>query len=210
MLAPAWDSKSTLLWLFGAVCRLQPPYHLSCERGGIPFLQQEWSMQRTIASLTVAAVAFWAGSTRAADQPLDNDFVIKASSCEHACVEMAKLGEKHASSPSVKDFASRLTRDHQGCYDKLSEVIKNKKIVVVAGFEKETKAELDRIGKLSGSDFDREFLKWVVAKHREAAGLFEAQAKNGKDADISKFAKDTVPGIRAYLKEAEELSKATN
>jgi putative membrane protein len=165
-------------------------------------------MQRTIALLTVAAVAFWGGNVRAADQPLDNDFVIKTSSCEHACVEMAKMGEKQANSPKVKEFAARLAKDHQGCYDKLSEVIKNKKIVVVAGFEKDTKSEMDRISKLSGPDFDREFLKWVIASHKDAVARFEAQANNGKDADIAKFAKDTLSGIRAYLKEAEELANS--
>lgn len=167
-------------------------------------------MQRIFALATAVVVAFWSGSVRAADQPLDNDFLIKTSASEHACVEMAKMGEKQASAPKVKDFAGRLAKDHQKCYDKLSEAIKNKKVIVVAGFEKDTKSEMDRIGKLQGPDFDREWLKWIVASHKDAVARFEAQANNGKDADLARFAKDTLPGLRAYLKEAEDLSKATN
>jgi putative membrane protein len=163
---------------------------------------------RSISALTVVAIlAFWSVPARADDKPLDNDFLIKTAACEHATIEIAKLGEKKASSAKVKDLASRLVKDHQSCYDKLSEVSKSRKLAIVAGFEKDTRADLDRLEKLQGSNFDREFLNWMIKMHSESLPRFEAQVKSGKEAEICSFAKATIPGLQAYLKESQEIAK---
>jgi len=164
-------------------------------------------MKSISAVLSLAVLAGWTWGAKADDQPLDKDFLIKTASCEHAAIEFAKMAEKKATSPKVKDFAARLAKDHQKCYDKLSEVSKNQKVAIVAGLEKDTKAEMERLDKLSGAEFDREFISGAIKGHKEFIARFEAQALNGKEEELRNFAKGTLPGLRAYLKEAEDLAK---
>ena len=164
-------------------------------------------MKSISALLSLAILSAWSPSARAAEEHLDDSFLIKTAACEHACIEIAKMGEKKATNAKVKDFATRMAKDHKLAYDRMGEVAKNRKVAIVAGFEKDTKAEVERLDKLSGAEFDREFLKWVITSHKDSIARFEAQSNNGKEEEIRKFAKDTLPGLRAYLKEAEELSK---
>jgi len=166
-------------------------------------------MQRIAILLSVVFLgASSMGASAAKDeQPLDDNFLIKASSCTHAAINISKLADKHAASPKVKEFAAMAVKEHQQLFDKLAEIIKNRKIGVVAGLEKDTKADMDRLSKLEGSDFDREYLKWIIQTHKKAIPMVEAQIENGKDADSVAFAKEALPKIKEHLKHAEALAK---
>jgi putative membrane protein len=167
-------------------------------------------MQRLCAVLSMVVVGVWGSGVRGDDRtemPLDDNFLIKAATCENAEIEAAKLADKHAASPKVKEFANRMAKDHRQNYDKMGEVLKNRKIGVVAGLEKDVKAELDRLGKLNGAEFDREFLQCTIKGHKHAIAMFENQAKNGKNEEIRTFAKNSLSTLRDHLKHAEELAK---
>jgi putative membrane protein len=169
-----------------------------------------WSelMKQITMFLAAAIVGFsvhgtWADENR----PLDNDFLIKAATIQNAEIQFGKLATTHASAEKVKELGAMMVKDHEKAYDKLAGVIKNRKIGVVAGLEKETREEALRLVKLEGTKFDREFLDWAIKSHKDGIAIFEAQVSRGKDADARDFAKDCLPAMREHLKIAEELSK---
>lgn len=135
----------------------------------------------------------------------DTDFLIKASVCGVCEVRLADQAAKHASDDKIKAFAKHLSEDHSRANAKLSEFARLQKVAVVAGQEKETREKLDRLSKLKGNDYDREFLKMMVADHEKAISLFESQSKSGTDGDLKKFAADTLPTLKKHLEEAREL-----
>jgi putative membrane protein len=166
-------------------------------------------MRRIGTLLSVVILSCAVGGVRGEDAkfPLDDSFLIKVSPCEHAQIEIGKLADKRAGSPKVKEFAAQLVQDHQKCYDHLAETIKNRKIAVVSGFEKDTQANIDRLSKLKGEEFDREFLAYVIKSHQEGIAIFESQVKSGKNAEMRAFAEEGLPKLREHLKLAQELSK---
>jgi putative membrane protein len=161
------------------------------------------------ALLSTAVFACWAGVARADDQaqPLDDNFLIKAATTDNAEIETSKLADKRSGSQQVKDFAAQVVRDHEKSSDRLAKVIKNRKVAIVSGLEKETRDEIDRLSKLQRGEFDREYLRWMVKTHKAGVSVFENQVKNGKDAEIRSFADETLPTLREHLKRAEELAK---
>lgn len=168
-------------------------------------------MKHISALLSVAIVGCWFGTAHGADQrPLDDKFLIKVSSCENATVEISKLADKRAGSASVKEFAAQLVTDHQKCHERVAGIVKNRKIAIVSGLEKDVKENVDRLSKLNGAEFDREYLKWVIDTHKDAIATFENQADKGQDGDTRSFAKETLPHLRDHLKRAEELAKTIN
>jgi len=161
----------------------------------------------------VFAVAGLAGGMRAnekMERPLDNDFLVKAATANNAEIEVGKLAERRASSNEVKDYANMLVKDHKTANDKLGGLIKTRKVGVVAGFEKETRDEINRLSNLNGKDFDRAFLDHMIQDHKKAISIFENQAKNGKEEDIRAYAKEMLPDLQKHLKKAEELAKSTS
>ena len=169
-------------------------------------------MQRISAVLSVVVFGWLVGNARSDEpgRPLDDNFLIKISSCQHAEIEIAKLADKRAASSKVKDFAADLVKDHQKCFENLAQATKNRKISVVAGFEKDAKAEMDRLSKLEGAAFDREFIACVIKSHKDGIAMFEAEANEGKNAEIRQFANDALPTLREHLKRAQEVSKSVN
>ena len=77
----------------------------------------------------------------------------------------------------------------------------------MSGTEAATKAEIKHLDDLKGTDFDREYLKWVIKEHKSGISLCENQIRLGKDANVSAFAKDILETGRKHLQKAEELSK---
>lgn len=67
------------------------------------------------------------------------------------------------------------------------------------------KKMMDKMAKLSGAEFDREFMKHQVADHDKAVALFEKQSRNGKDAELKAFALRTLPTLKEHQQQAREI-----
>ena len=48
----------------------------------------------------------------------------------------------------------------------------------------------------------------MVSDHKKMVSLFEDASKSTSHADLKAFAKNTLPGLKAHLKHAEDLAKA--
>ena len=140
------------------------------------------------------------------DDPItDQDFLVKASSASTGEVKLGELAVKLASDDKVRDFAKKLVNDHKKMNDGLAGMAKSLKIAVVAGLEKDTQAAYDRLAKLKGAEFDREFVKQMIDDHEKAINLFEREAKSGANGDLKSFANDHLSELKDHLKDAHTV-----
>jgi putative membrane protein len=141
------------------------------------------------------------------ETPLDKDFLVAIHSCCNFMDRTLALVEKRASSDKVKDFAKKMKEDHDKLSKDLGTTIKDKKLAVVAGLDKEKNEKITALGKLEKSEFDTAFLKQVVEGHEKVIKMADHQVAKGTDKDITKFAKDMLPTLKDHLKKAKELQK---
>jgi putative membrane protein len=173
------------------------------------FLKKEFAMKRVGTLLSASVVCWLVAGARGDDPvklPLDNAFLIKIATCNHAVLVMSKMAEAQGS-PDVKAFAAHLSKSHQATDDKLADLFKSRKVGVVSGTEPETKAEIQHLSDLKGTAFDREYLSWIIKEHRSGVPVLENQIKLGQDADVRTFAKGTLETARKHTQEAEALAK---
>lgn len=71
----------------------------------------------------------------------------------------------------------------------------------------EHKRTLNRLTKLTGAEFDREYMEAMVDDHKEDIEKFEKQADKGKDPDVKKFASDNLPILQKHLELAQSTQK---
>jgi putative membrane protein len=135
----------------------------------------------------------------------DNDFLIKAVTGGVAEVQFSQLAKKHATDAKVKAFATRMVDDHSKANKKLLEYAKGLKVGVVTGLNKDRRAAYSNLSKLSNGDFDREYMKTMVEDHEKALSLYQSFAKHGSHDGLRTFASDTLPTLKAHLKEAREI-----
>src|SRR5262245_45527738 len=161
----------------------------------------------TVVLSALALVLSSATSVRAQEKEktdADAEFLTKVVPAIAASVKIIEYAEKNASDKKVRDFAQRVLDQHKGSVKTASEHAKRLNIAVVTDPDKDSKETIDKLSQLKGTDLDAAFLKWLSRIH-ENATVFENEVKNGADADLNAYAKNSIIAGNEHLKEAREL-----
>jgi putative membrane protein len=133
----------------------------------------------------------------------DRDFIMKAAQGGMAEVQVAQLAKDKASSAQVKQMADKLIQDHTQNNTQLQQLAQSKGVTVPQSVNAKDQKEIDRLSKLSGSDFDREFTRHMERDHRKDIAEFRREASRGQDTDVKAFASQTIPVLEQHLQMAQ-------
>lgn len=136
-------------------------------------------------------------STSSATAP--EGFMTEAAKGGMAEVELGKLAVTKAQDPAVKQFAQQMVADHTRANNELKTVAGKKTVTLPTDVGAEHKATMDKLSKLSGAEFDKEYVNEMVKDHEKDVALFQSQADGGTDADTKAFAAKTLPTLKMHL-----------
>ena len=136
----------------------------------------------------------------------ETKFVNHAAQAGMAEVKLGNLALEKSTSEDVKKFAQMMVDDHTKANDELKSMAQSKSIDLPTDIGKHQK-DYDKLSKLSGSDFDREYVDGMVKGHKEVVSMFEKEATKGDDADTKAWAAKTLPTLQMHLKHAQDLQK---
>ncbi|RRB04509.1 DUF4142 domain-containing protein [Larkinella rosea] len=128
----------------------------------------------------------------------DSEFAVKAASGGMMEVELGKLAEQKAQSKSVKDFGAMMVADHSKANEEFKTIAASKNITLPATLSDEHQKHVDDLSKLSGAEFDKEYVKLMVDDHKEDIDLFKDASFNAKDPDVKAFAGKTLPTLQKH------------
>jgi len=154
---------------------------------------------------TLAAVLILMGSTTAVIAKSDNPFLTEAIQINLAEISVGDLAQKNAGSEEAKAFGKMLVDDHTASNQKAMSLAQANGVTPPNEPKPEDKDTQQRLSKLSGADFDRDFAKTMVKGHKEAISKFEAASKG--DDNVAKFAQETLPTLQKHLEQAQTLVK---
>ena len=165
-------------------------------------------IRRAIVSM-IATALFGVALTIAA--PIINSegqkFIEGAIAGSAAEVELGKLAQRNSMDNSVRSFGEMLVKDHSDMNEKAVALANKVGVTPPSEPTSAQKATHDRLSKLSGDAFDREFLRLMVDDHRRDFKGFEAAAHN-PSRDIDDFARATIATLKKHLDTAESLVKS--
>src|SRR5205085_5702830 len=107
-------------------------------------------------------------------------------------------------SQAVRDFAQRMITDHSKANDELKQIIANKGAVLPTETSHKENSEVDKLEKLSGREFDKEYMALMVKDHKKDVKEFDDAAKDVTDPELKAFAQKTLSVIRDHLRTANE------
>ena len=141
--------------------------------------------------------------------PKTEDFVTIAAQSDMLEIESSKLALQKADNNKTKQFAEKMIKDHTDTSAELKGLVSSGKVKVNApsSLDKAHQEKLDKVAKLNGKDFTREYDDMQVSAHKDAVSLFERYAKEGDNADLKSFASKTLPHLQEHLKMAQDLDK---
>ena len=135
----------------------------------------------------------------------DRAFVMEAGPGGLAEVELGRLAAQKGQSADVKRFGQRMVADHSKANAELKKLAASKGITLPAVMNEEQKAERDKLAKLSGPEFDREYMALMVEDHDKDVAAFQEEAKDGSDPDIKSFAAKTLPTLQEHQRMSKEI-----
>jgi putative membrane protein len=105
----------------------------------------------------------------------------------------------------VKEFGKKMEQDHSKLNKELQQLASTKNQQIPDKLEGKQKSTYDRLAKLSGEKFDREYMKTMIDDHKTDVDKFKKQADKADDADVKKFAAKALPTLQQHL----ELAQST-
>ncbi|MDQ3058296.1 MAG: DUF4142 domain-containing protein [Pseudomonadota bacterium] len=140
----------------------------------------------------------------------DRTFMVKAAGSGMYEVEASRLAEQKATDQSIKELASMLVKHHTDANNELMQLASTKGVSLPAKLPRDKQGELDKMSKLSGSAFDREYMRKVgIAAHQNDIKLFEKSHRSARDAELKAWIGNTLPTLRDHLAQAQKIPMPT-
>ena len=173
------------------------------------------------------------GTAGAGVSTSDKNFVNHMLADGMAEVELARLAQDHAASAEVKQFAQMMVDDHTKAGDQLKQIASTSAIPQDAKVDDKHKDLMDKLSKLRGMDFDKEYMSAMIDDHEDAVRDLRSRVDEnrsvkdrleGKNPEngasvkpkvsddrvtmaVNEWAADTLPTIEHHLDSAEQIQK---
>ena len=135
-------------------------------------------MKRSAIGPIVMALAIATASGVAYAQAADSmTFVNDLTIAGLAEVQLGKLAAERASSADVKSFGQMMVKDHTQAANELKPIAMELKVQQPTQLDPKHKDLADRLSKLQGSEFDREYINAMVMGHEEVAAKIRARVE---------------------------------
>lgn len=138
----------------------------------------------------------------------DMNFATKAAMSDMFEIQAGKLAQDQAKDKDVKQFGSHMVSDHTKTSDAMKEMAQKKSMTLPTKLDSEHQQKLDKLRGVKGEQFDSAYMQGQVDAHQTAVSLFRDQAQNGKDADLKRFAEQTLPTLEQHLRMARDQRPA--
>ena len=138
-------------------------------------------------------------SAASQNDALRNNFWMTAAQGGMAEVELGKIASEKATNPEVKNFAKMMVSDHSKANAELKSLAQKRNITLPSGLDSGNQATMSELQKLSGNEFDREYVEAMVDDHEADVQMFESQAADESDPDAKAFAAKTLPTLKKHL-----------
>lgn len=166
----------------------------------------------------------------------DKNWVNDILSDGTAEVELAKIAKDRAASADVKQFADMMIQDHTKAGDELKQIAMTYSIPTDVKMDKKHQDLMDKLSKLRGADFDKQYMSAMVDDHQDAvsdlrsrvdeqrslsdrvtgknpenAGAVKPEkADNHVDQSINQWAANTLPTVEHHLDRAKQIKDDLN
>ncbi|SFQ76428.1 DUF4142 domain-containing protein [Hymenobacter arizonensis] len=140
-------------------------------------------------------------------QEADADFLVKATSNALLQVELGKLAQARATTPTVRNYGSRLVKSRLDLLASLRNVAASKQLAVPATLGGDEQAAYHEVSILTGSEIDKRVMKLILKSQKQDEDAFDDMKEDAYDGDIRAFAAKYYRPVREELAMAEEIDE---
>jgi putative membrane protein len=138
---------------------------------------------------------------------IDRDFIQEQIADGQAEVELGRLAQERAANAQVKEFAQMMVRDHTQAGSELKQIAARHNLQPATGEHDDHRDLQQRLAKLNGAEFDREYINAMVDDHEKAVSAVEDKTEGNENADVKQWAAKTLPTLRQHLDRAKQIKE---
>jgi putative membrane protein len=153
----------------------------------------------------LAAAALWAPLALGANTKPDT-FIRKAIAGNLAEIKVGQLAEQKGATEGVRHFGAVLEQDHSKANQQAMTAASSMGVTPPVEPTRKEQAIYRRLASLSGSRFDKAFVKAMVKDHRKDISKYEKEAKASNNPAAS-YAQAVLPDLHKHLRLAESLER---
>lgn len=138
----------------------------------------------------------------------DTTYMTKTAQGLMSEVTLGEMAQKNAADERVKQFGKRMVDDHGKDLEALKQLASQKKVTLPTSPDSGQKKEVAKLGKLTGKDFDKEYVKYEAKDHKEDVEDQGKEMKTTSDPDLKKFATAAYDTVSKHKESIDELQKS--
>ena len=138
--------------------------------------------------------------------PRTEDFVKEAAISDMFEIQSSQLAQAKGDD-QTKSFAAQMMTDHQKTTDELKGLVEGGKVKATLPTQMDSSHQkmLEKLERLSGADFDKQYDADQVSAHKQAVSLFGRYGKRGSSPELKDWASKTLPTLQHHLEMAQGL-----
>jgi len=137
----------------------------------------------------------------------DKMFLRKAASGGLAEVQLGQLATQKGGAQDVKDFGQTMVTDHTELNGEMAPIADSLGVMLPKKLTKEDQAEYEKLNGMSGDDFDKEYVSFMVKDHHQDLREFRTEAADTSDAALKNAADRGVKVIYAHMTMIDKMAR---
>ena len=158
----------------------------------------------------------------AAAAPFDaRTFIEKMTVVNLAETHLGRMAQQQGEDDDVKDFGGQMVKDHKAANETLQQIAAKLKVKTPTELDAKHRDLADKLSKLRGAQFDREYITAMVQGHEEVRSMLLAQIGSQRaspsqntrsnasetEKDLREWTRETLTHVEQHLEEAREIQK---
>jgi putative membrane protein len=139
----------------------------------------------------------------------DKQFLTKSAQGSIYELASAKLALQKTKSTSIKQYASRIIKDHTTYNKQLMKLAAEKKVTLPLALDAQNKSKLDSLQKLRGAAFDRQYIQETTQANVEDLKDMQKQSSTTKDTALQAFIAEFLPVQQEHSQLASALKSGS-
>jgi len=139
----------------------------------------------------------------------DRRFIEEAAASGQMEVQAAQMAASRGSDKAVKDYAATLIEQHGIANAELTQLAATLGVELPSSLPRAMRNEVEKLGKRSGTEFDREFVREVgIKEHEQDIKRYQKASNDVKEPQLKAWVDKTLPMLQQHLAAAQKLPQA--
>jgi len=135
----------------------------------------------------------------------DSKLIFQMASSNIMEVRLGQMAQQKASNASVKQFGQQMVTDHTNLENQLTGLVSKNNTNFQPAMSKENEAEVSRLEKLSGAQFDQQYMTSMIQHHQQDISTLQSQGQSAKSAEARQMIAAALPVLQQHLSTATQV-----